>query len=73
MTDRDAIQLLKLEYQKHRADFYPDVRQALEKAINALYEREQRDGITIKESDSIKTTKTTINRRPFYKRGERDD
>lgn len=39
MTNQEAIQILKAEYQKHRKDFYPDTRQAFEMAINALYEK----------------------------------
>ena len=40
MTNREAIEILKMELQKTRTDFYPDRRVAIEKAINALYETE---------------------------------
>lgn len=37
MTSKEAIDVLKIEYNKARDDFYKDRQQALEMAINALY------------------------------------
>lgn len=41
MTDRQAIKELKMLLTKHRGDFYSDTREAIEMAINALYEQEE--------------------------------
>ena len=40
MTSEEAIRLLKIEYNKHRGDFYADTREAYEMAITALYREE---------------------------------
>ena len=40
MTNREAIEILKMELTKARTDFYSDRRKAIELAINALYEVE---------------------------------
>ena len=37
MTNKEAIEVLKIELNKARSDFYPDRRKAIELAINALY------------------------------------
>ena len=43
MTIQEAIHELKMMMNKCRGDFYSDRRNALEIAINALYEKEEDD------------------------------
>ena len=43
MTTQEAIHELKMMMNKCRGDFYSDRRNALEMAINALYEKEVND------------------------------
>lgn len=38
MTNREAVAELKMLFTKHRGDFYPQTREALTLAINALYD-----------------------------------
>lgn len=59
MTTQEAIHELKMMMNKCRGDFYSDRRNALEMAINALYEKE--------EDDEFSMCNWPTDQRPRYK------